>query len=156
MVWKTTLATLAAAVALCAPAAAAFEPTAYATAKNGTFTVVSGVLVLPKATELNGVWLDDTLGCTEQRTLRVAVEVFYSSATGATKRKRLSRTGSVANCAEGGPNFGFLFRAQRYGFACANGAWKPGSYSLATTTTDLAGGLSASASLVWQKTGACP
>lgn len=156
MVWKTTLATLAATAALCTPAAAAFEPTAYATAKSGTFTVVSGVLVLPKAAELKGVWLDDTLSCSEQRTLRVAIEVFYSSDTGATKRKRLSRTGSVANCAEGGPNFGFLFRARRYGFACANGAWKPGSYSLATTTTALASALSASANLAWQKTDACP
>jgi hypothetical protein len=61
----------------------------------------------------------------------------------------------VANCAEGGPNMGFTFSARRLGMACPSGAWKPGRYSLATTTKHLASGLEAIASLGWVKRGSC-
>ncbi len=135
-------------------AAAAYEPAAYGTATRGTLNVTSGVLVLPKVAEMKGVWLDDTRSCAETRRLRVTVEVFYSRGA-TTSRVRLAKTGPVANCAEGGPNFGFVVRASRHGLACPSGRWKPGSYSFLTTTRDLRSGLAASASLLWQKTGSC-
>ncbi len=156
MALKTITAAVSVAAALgAATASAAYEPAAYGTAKSGTFSVTSGVLVLPKSAELKGVWLDDTLSCSETRTLQVKVEVFYSPSSGAAKHKKLSKSGLVGNCAEGGPNFGFLFRAKKYGMGCASGAWKPGSYSFLTTTKDATSGLEASASLLWQKTASC-
>jgi hypothetical protein len=155
MVTKAVAGALALAAALAATAAAAHEPFAFGTAKDASFSVTSGVIVAPRSAELRGVWLDDTRPCSERRVLRVSVEVFYSSASAATKRKHLVKSGRVGNCAEGGPNFGFLFRAARYGFACPSGAWKPGSYAFATTTKDVAGGLTAVASLNWDKVGAC-
>ena len=153
---KRILAAAAVTAALAAPAAlAADEPAAFGAAKSGSLSVTSGVLLGPKSTDLRGVWLDETRPCAETRTLRVTVEVFFSAASGATKRARLTKSGRVGNCAEGGPNFGFAFRPARYGMACRSGAWKPGSYSFATTTKDLRSGLTAIASLTWRKTGAC-
>jgi hypothetical protein len=153
---KTILATLAVVAALAAPAAlAANEPAAYGSATSGALSVTSGVLLGPKTADMRGVWLDETRPCSETRALKVTVEVFFSSSTGATRRKVLSKTGPVGNCAEGGPNFGFTFRAKKHGFACASGAWKPGSYSFATTTRDTTTGLVGTASLNWVKTAAC-
>ncbi len=152
----TVIAALAAAAALAVPAAtAANEPAAYGSAASSTLNVVSGVLVSAKAVDLRGVWLDETKPCTQTRTLRVSIEVFYSSSSGATKRTKLAKKGPVANCAEGGPNFGYTFKAAARGYACASGAWKPGSYSFVTTTRDTVSGLVASASLSWTKKGSC-
>lgn len=153
---RTVIGTLVAAAALAVPAAtAANEPAAYGMATKGTLDVVSGVLVSARAVDLRGVWLDDTKPCSQTRTLRVSIEVFYSSSTGATKRTKLAKSGAVANCAEGGPNFGYTFNAAARGYACASGVWKPGNYSFVTTTRDTASGLVASASLSWTKKGSC-
>jgi hypothetical protein len=147
------IAAAAAALALSAPAAlGANEPTAFATATSGNLNVVSDVLLAAASAEMKGVWFNDARPCSETRRLRVEVEVFYSRGT-TTSRVRLAKTGRVANCAEGGPNFGFVFRPARHGLACPNGKWKPGSYSFLTTAKDLRSGLAASASLLWQKTG---
>jgi hypothetical protein len=155
---RTIVAAASAAAALgtaAGTAGGAYEPAAYGTAQSGTLNVTSGALVLRKAAELKGVWLDDSLPCSEQRTLEVHVEVFFTPRSGPGRRKKLSKTGAVANCAEGGPNFGFLFRPRRYGMGCRNGAWKRGDYSFLTTTKDTTSGLTASASLLWQKTTSC-
>jgi len=150
------LATVALAAALAAPAAlGAALPGAYGHATSGSLEVVSDVLLAPKSADMRGVWLDDTLSCSTSRTLKVSIEVFYSSSTGATKHKKLSKTGPVGNCAEGGPNFGFTFNAAGRGFACSSGKWKPGSYSFLTTTKDTTSGLSASAVLLWNNATFC-
>jgi hypothetical protein len=142
---------LAAAVGVPAAWAGTAEVAAYGTATSGSLNVTSGVLVLGTSAELKGVWLDDTRACTEKRRLRVTVEIFYTPDVGEAQRIRRTRAGRVANCAEGGPNFGFNLRASRNGLACPDGTWKPGGYSFLTTTKDTRSGLEASASLLWQK-----
>ena len=150
---RVTLAVLALAVA--APALAADDPSAYGMAKRGSFKVVSNVLLSPKGGEMKGVWLDGKVGCLDKRTLRVSIQIDLVSPAGETTRIKRFRQGSVDNCAEGGPNFGFDLAPKAYKMACANGRWRPGRYSLITTTLDLRSGISAQASLYHQITRRC-
>ncbi len=145
----------AVAAAMASGAGAAGEPAAYADARDGSFVVTSGVVLLAKAAEMKGVWLDETKPCSTTRKLRVSIEVGYVPPAGQGRRVRLSRSGMVENCAEGGPNFGYLVQARRLNFACPSGTWKPGRYSFLTRTLDTASGLAASASLLWDKRSAC-
>ena len=150
---RVTLAVLALAVA--APALAADDPSAYGMAKRGSFKVVSNVLLSPKGGEMKGVWLDGKVGCLDKRTLRVSIQIDLVSPAGKTTRIKRTRRGSVDNCAEGGPNFGFDLAPKAYKMACANGRWRPGRYSLITTTLDIRSGISAQASLYHQITRRC-
>jgi hypothetical protein len=145
----------AAALVLAAAAAAVDEPSASATATNGTLEVISGVLVLPRAVELKGVWIDESVVCTTNRTLRVAIEVSFIPPTGRPRRIGRTRTGTVMNCAEGGPNFGFQLTARGLRLACPNGRWRPGRYDFVTRTTETGSGLRSTASLGWEKGTAC-
>ena len=138
------------ALALAAPALAADEPSAYGMAKRGSFKVVSNVLLSPRGGEMKGVWLDGKVGCLDKRTLRVSIQIDLVSPSGTTTRIKRTRQGSVDNCAEGGPNFGFDLAPRAYRMACANGRWRPGRYSLITTTLDVRSGISAQASLYHQ------
>jgi hypothetical protein len=142
-------------LALAAPAAAADEPAAYGMAQRGSLKVVSGVILNPRGGEMKGVWLDGKKGCLDKRRLRVAIQIDLVSANGKTTRVKRSRAAAVDNCAEGGPNFGFDLAPKALGLGCANGRWRPGRYSMSTTTTDLASGLMAQASLYRQVTGRC-
>jgi hypothetical protein len=144
---RTCLASLALGLTLAATAAAADEPSAYGMAQLGPLKVVSSVLLSPTGGEMKGVWLDGGRGCLDRRTLRVTIRIDLVSANGRTTRIRRSRQGTVDNCAEGGPNFGFDLRPKAYGMACANGRWRPGRYSLTTTKLHVRSGLSAHASL---------
>jgi hypothetical protein len=144
----------AVALGLTAPAALGAYPIAFATATKGNLNVVSDVLLAANGAEMRGVWFNEARSCFETRRLRVEIEVFYSRGT-ATSHVQRVKTGTVANCAEGGPNFGFFFRPSRHGLACPNGRWKPGSYSFLTTAKDLRSGLTASTSLLWDKRGSC-
>jgi hypothetical protein len=150
---RTLLAVLA--LGLAASAAAADQPAAYGLAQRGTLKVVSNVLVSPTGGEMKGVWIDGGKGCRDRRTLRVAIHIDLVSPAGKTIRVRRSRTGFVDNCAEGGPNFGFDLSPRALGMGCANGRWRPGRYSLNTTTTHVASGLIAQASLYYQVTRRC-
>jgi hypothetical protein len=153
---RTVLASLALGLAVGAGAAAAAEePSAYGIAQRGTFKVVSNVLLGPTGGEMKGVWLDGKVGCLARRTLRVTIRIDLVSAGGKTTRVRRSRQGAVDNCAEGGPNFGFDLRPKAYGMGCANGRWRPGRYSMTTTTLDVRSGISAHASLYHQVTRRC-
>jgi hypothetical protein len=143
------------ALTLAAPAAAADEPAAYGMAQQGSLKVVSGVLLNPSGGEMKGVWLDGKKGCLDKRRLRVAIQIDLVSANGKTTRVKRSRTAPVDNCAEGGPNFGFDLVPKALGLGCANGRWRPGRYSMSTTTTDVASGLMAQASLYRQVTRRC-
>ena len=142
-------------LALAAPAAAADEPAAYGMAQRGSLKVVSGVILNPRGGEMKGVWLDGKKGCLDKRRLRVSIQIDLVSANGKTTRVKRSRAAAVDNCAEGGPNFGFDLAPKALGLGCANGRWRPGRYSMSTTTTDLASGLMAQASLYRQVTGRC-
>ena len=142
-------------LAVAAPALAADDPAAYGMAQRGSFKVVSGVLLSPTGGEMKGVWLDGKLGCLDRRTLRVSIQIDLVSPGGRTTRIKRSRQGSVDNCAEGGPNFGFDLAPRAYKMACANGRWKPGRYSLTTRTLDIRSGILAQASLYHQITRRC-
>jgi hypothetical protein len=142
-------------LAFAAPAFAADDPSAFGIAQQGSFKLVSNVLLSPTGGEMKGVWLDGKRGCRDTRTLRVSIQIDLVSAAGKTMRIRRSRQAAVDNCAEGGPNFGFDLTPKRYGMACRNGRWKPGRYALTTRTTDVRTGLMAQASLYHQVTRRC-
>ena len=150
---RTALAALA--FVLVAPALAADVPAAYGIAQRGSLKVVSGVLLSPTGGEMKGVWLDGKRGCLDKRRLTVAIQIDLVSPAGKTTRVKRSRTGSVDNCAEGGPNFGFDLVPKALGLGCANGRWRPGRYSLTTKTIHLASGLMAQASLYHHATRKC-
>jgi hypothetical protein len=135
-------------------AAAGGEPTSFGTARLGTLTVTSSVLVSPKAADMRAVWNDTKAPCTESRRLRVRVLVDRVAA-GKTTRVRRAGTFRDANCAEGGPNVGFTLSARAAGMACPNGRWKPGLYHFLTRAKEPKRGLEASASLDWTNTRRC-
>ncbi|MDX6437925.1 MAG: hypothetical protein QOF45_508 [Gaiellaceae bacterium] len=149
---RTLLAMLALAAA--APAIAADLPEATGMAQRGSLKVVSRVLLSPSGGEMKGVWLDGKQTCLTKRALRVSIQIDLVSA-GRTTRVTRARTGSVDNCAEGGPNFGFDLNPRAYKMACANGRWKPGRYSMSVKTTHVRSGLIAQASLYHQITRSC-
>jgi hypothetical protein len=150
---RTLLAVLA--LASGSAAAAADLPEATGMAQRGTLKVVSRVLLSPTGGEMKGVWLDGKATCLTKRPLRVSIQIDLVSAAGKTTRIARARTGTVDNCAEGGPNFGFDLKPRAYKMACANGRWKPGRYSMTVKTTHVRSGLIAQASLYHQVTRRC-
>ena len=112
---RTLLAVLALAAA--APAVAADLPEATGMAQRGSLKVVSRVLLSPTGGEMKGVWLDGKATCLTKRTLRVSIQIDLVSAAGKTTRITRARTGTVDNCAEGGPNFGFDLKPRAYRMA---------------------------------------
>jgi hypothetical protein len=150
---RTLLAILA--LSSAAPALAADLPTAVGMAQRGSLKVVSRVLLSPTGGEMKGVWLDGKATCLTKRTLRVSIQIDLVSGAGKTTRITRARSGSVDNCAEGGPNFGFDLKPRAYKMACANGRWKPGRYSMTVETTHVRSGLIAHASLYHQVTRPC-
>jgi hypothetical protein len=151
---NVVVASLAALLSTASPVAAD-EPGTYATAQRGPLRVVSGVMLTPRGGVMKGVWLDRSLSCRVRRRLRVTVQIDLVRPSGATSRVRQSKTGLVDNCAEGGPNFGFEPTARRLGFGCADGRWAPGRYAMTTTTTHVASGLRAIATLYRHVTSRC-
>ena len=143
------------ALAVASSAAAADWPGTVGMAQRGSLKVVSGVLLNPKGGEMKGVWLDGKQGCLARRTLRVEMSIDLVSAAGKTTRVKRSRSASVDNCAEGGPNFGHDLAPRELGMGCADGRWRPGRYSMTTKTTDVRSGLIAQASLYHQVTARC-
>ena len=148
----TVLAGVAAAVA--SAALAADLPTATAVAEKGSLKVVSRALLAPKSAELMGVWLDARRACTEQRRLLISILVDRVRGATTTRRNR-SKRGLVANCAEGGPNFGFTVTPSGLGMACPSGRWTPGRYIFVVRTFDPVSQLRAVATLSYQETRAC-
>jgi hypothetical protein len=146
--------TLLAALALVPAALAADLPSSTAVAEKGSLKVVSRALLAPRNAELMGVWLNERRPCAEQRRLRVSFLVDLVRG-GTTTRRSGARTGLVANCAEGGPNFGFIKTAATLGMACPSGRWKPGRYDFVVRTFDPVSQLRAVASLTYQETRPC-
>ena len=123
-------------------------------AEKGSLKVVSRALLASRSAELMGVWLNERRPCAEQRRLRVSF--LADLVRGATTTRRTgARTGLVANCAEGGPNFGFTKPATTLGMACPSGRWKPGRYHFVVRTFDPVSGLRAVATLSYQETRPC-
>jgi hypothetical protein len=130
------------------------DTAAYGEARLGSLRVVSGVRVTPTGVDLRGTWLDATAGCRTNRRLRIAAVVDYA---GGAAPRRVGRGGSFSapNGGEGGPSVGFTLTARAAGLACADGRWRPGRYSFATTTTEPTRALRAVASVVWVASRAC-
>jgi len=143
-----------AALASASAALAADLPSSTAVAERGSLKVVSRALLEQRGGELMGVWLNARQSCAAQRRLRVAYLVDLVRGANTTRR-RASRSGLVANCAEGGPNFGFSVTASGLGMACPSGRWRPGFYTFVVRTRDLTSGLRAVASLSYQETRRC-
>jgi hypothetical protein len=146
--------TLLGALLLVPAALAADLPTSTAVAEKGSLKIVSRALLAPRNAELMGVWLNPRKPCNAQRRLRVSFLVdLVRGAT--TTRRSGARTGLVANCAEGGPNFGFIKTATVLGMACPSGRWKPGRYVFVVRTFDPVSQLRAVATLSYQETRRC-
>jgi hypothetical protein len=151
---RKALTTGVALVALALPAAAGAETSVFAEAKKGDLRVLSSVLLTRKAVDMMGGWLNESRPCTTERRLRVVVRIFRTRG-GTTSEFSRRVTAKRMNCAEGGPNLGFQFDASDTGFACPNGAWRPGRYDFITRTRHLASGVVSVASLGWVKQAAC-
>jgi hypothetical protein len=139
-----------------ASALAADLPSTIGVAERGTLKVVSNVLLTATGGEMKGVWLDRARPCRERRRLTVRLEIDLVKPNGATQRARYVKFGPVANCAEGGPNFGFDLRPRALGMGCADGSWAPGRYAITTRAVEGRTRLQASASLYRQVTRPCP
>lgn len=135
--------------------AAADEPAATSVATRGTYKLVGRVLLDATGGEMKGVWLDTKRPCTESHRLMVNVDIDLVRPAGDTVRVRRWISGAVANCAEGGPNFGFDLHPRQLRLGCRDGRWAPGRYSMTTRVRDLRTGLATSASLYRQVTRGC-
>ncbi|HEY0416847.1 MAG TPA: hypothetical protein VGC78_10695 [Gaiellaceae bacterium] len=153
-VWRVPAGGLVAAVAA-STALAAGEPEVFASSRIGHLDVTSSVLVGPTSVDMRGGWVDTARPCSETRLLDVKVDVERIESNGRSRRVRRMRTFRTTNCAEGGPNMGFTFRARAIGFGCANGRWKPGRYDFTTTTVEHRKRLRAVASVSWAKLQPC-
>jgi hypothetical protein len=144
----------AAALAVTSPASAVVAPGTFATARDGELIVVSSVIVGARTVEMMGGWNDDALACDRWRRLDVSI-LIDRVRDGQTQRRRRTKSGVRANCAEGGPNLGFVLRASSLGLACADGTWRPGHYDFVTNTLHRARQLRSIASLFFTKTEPC-
>ena len=137
-----------------AAAAAADDPGTLAAARHGSLLVASSALVGNRNAEMMGGWTNDRVTCTASRRLTVRILIDRVRG-GKTDRVQRRKTGRVTNCAEGGPNFGFVIRAADVGLACADGSWRPGRYTFVTNTRHHSSGVRAIASLSFRITDPC-
>ena len=154
-----TFLVIASALAFATSAPAADLPSATAMAQRGTLKLVARALLNSdpmRSAELKATWLDARQRCDVNRTLRVSYGIDLVTWSNVTIRRRpAAKSGPVTNCAEGGPNFGFDVTARKLGMACANGAWRPGRYSIEVRALDVRSGLSIAAFLYREVTTAC-
>jgi hypothetical protein len=157
MIRKTLVAGVVAG-ALVLPAGASAETSTFSVAKWGALNVVSSVVFTRTGVDMMGGWFHTQQPCSLERRLRVWVTFTRTrpnGSHGATVFDSVTRR--VMNCAEGGPNLGFHFRAADFsrGLACPDGRWKPGRYDFQTRTRHLASGLLSVATLSVFKRAAC-
>ena len=145
----------AASLALAAGAGAQEWPSALGSARLGTLTVTSRVILDARSADMRGVWNDTTVSCRVQRRVRVVAEVDYVPFGGSGRRFVRRGTFLDSNCAEGGPNVGFTIRARSTPFACPTGRWRRGRYTFVVKTTEPKRGLRAAADLDWTRTARC-
>jgi hypothetical protein len=145
----------AAGLALAAGAGAQEGPSALGSARLGTLTVTSRVILGATSADLRGVWTDTKVPCSAKRRLRVVAEIDYVPFGGSGRRFVRRGTFADANCAEGGPNVGFTIRARSTPFACPSGRWRRGRYTFVVKTTEPKRGLRATADLDWTRTARC-
>ena len=151
---RTSLVVAVVVASLALSATAGAEINSFAEARRGSLHVLSSVLVSGHSVDMRGGWFNNSLSCTTSRRLRVHAEIQRTAGNNGSAIG-MSDTGPVANCAEGGPNFGFTISASDAGMACANGSWKPGRYDFLTRTRHVRSGVVAVATLGWTKKKAC-
>ena len=144
----------AAALAATSPASAVVAPGTFATARDGQLIVVSSAIVGARTVEMMGGWNDEALACDRFRRLDVTILIDRVRG-GQTQRRTRTVSQARRNCAEGGPNLGFVLRAASLGMACADGTWRPGHYDFVTNTFHRARRLRSIASLFFTKTEPC-
>jgi hypothetical protein len=144
----------AAALAASAPAGAVVAPGTFATARDDQLIVVSSVIVGARTVEMMGGWNDDAVPCSNFRRLDVSILIDRVRGSQNQRRTRM-KSEARRNCAEGGPNLGFVLRASSLGMACADGTWRPGHYDFVTNTLHRARQLRSIASLFFTKTEPC-
>ena len=135
-----------------APVAAA-EPDTFASARQGSLVVASSALVGNRYATMMGGWNNTRVACTASRRLTVGISIYRAGGEDYDVRRR--KTGRVTNCAEGGPNFGFVIQAADVGLACPDGSWRPGRYHFDTITRHHSSGLRASGHVFFRITGPC-
>ena len=146
---------VAAATLAAAPTASAVrDPGTFATARDGQLIVVSSALVSARTVEMMGGWNDEALACDQWRRLDVRILIDRVRG-GTTQRVRRQVTQARRNCAEGGPNLGFVLTAASIGMACPDGTWRPGHYDFVTDTFHRARRLRAIASLFFTNRDQC-
>jgi hypothetical protein len=145
----------AAAVGAAAPSAgAALDPGTFAVARDGNLTVVSSVIVGRRTVDMMGGWSSEAAPCDRMR--RLDVEILIDRVRrGKTTRFRDEVSARVQNCAEGGPNLGFVLSATDVGMACSDGTWRRGHYTFVTDTTHRRRGLLATADLFFAERDPC-
>jgi hypothetical protein len=147
-------AAVAAALLAAAPAAALADPNSFAAARKGSLLVASSALVGNRNVEMMGGWTNDKVACSASR--RLTVKILIDRVRGGkTDRVRRRKTGRVTNCAEGGPNFGFVIRAADVGLACPDGSWRPGRYDFVTNTLHHSSRVRAISTLFFRITDPC-
>jgi hypothetical protein len=145
---------LGAFLALSAVAGASEPPAATGVARQGSFTLAGSIRLTPTGGEMRGGWRDSRRPCSATRRLRVEIQIDLVVATGRTLRVRRVRLGRTA-CSEDAPTLGLDLRPRALGLGCRDGRWRSGRYSMTIRTTDVARGLSASASLYRTLAGTC-
>lgn len=145
---------LGAFLALSAVAWASEPPAATGVARQGSFTLASSIRLTPAGGEMKGGWRDSRRPCSATRRLRVDIQIDLVLSSGRTLRVRRVRLGSPA-CSEDAPALGLDLRPRALGLGCRDGRWRAGRYSMTIRTTDIARGLSASASLYRTVAGTC-
>jgi hypothetical protein len=137
-----------------APAVAVADPNTFASAQKGSLLVSSSVLVANRNAEMMGGWNNENVACNVSRRLTVRILIDRVRG-GTTDRARRKKSGRVTNCAEGGPNFGFIIRAADVGLACPDGSWMPGRYDFVTNTLHHRSGLRAIGTLFFRISDPC-
>jgi hypothetical protein len=141
-------------LALSAVAGASEPPSATGVARQGSFVLVSSVRLATSGGEMKGGWRDPRRPCSAPRRLRVTIQIDLVVPAGRTLRVRRVRLGRPA-CSEDVPSLGLDLHPRALGLGCRDGRWRAGRYAMTIRTTDLARGLSASASLYRTVAGMC-
>jgi hypothetical protein len=151
---RMIVAVASALLGLPAVAGAGEPPTATGVARQGSFMLASSVRLAASGGEMKGGWHDPSRPCSATRRLRVNIQIDLVVPAGRTLRVRRVRLGRPA-CSEDAPGLGLDLHPRALGLGCPDGRWRAGRYAMTIRTTDLARGLSASASLYRTVAGTC-
>lgn len=114
--------------------------------------VTSQIAAFHQRIAMSGSWASADLECEGWRRLGISVSIDRLAPGGGRSSKAFARTGVVSNCSAG-VTLGKT--AVSLGWACPNGAFRPGQYLAFVATRHFATGLRAEAFLHFQVRGTC-